>query len=161
LNSEHPLVRFCSAEALAYLGSPSCGTELALAIEQQPALRAYGLTAMASLDEAVCHVELRRLMDSSSPETRYGAFRALRALDEREEAIGGEQFNESFWLHRVAPHSRPLVHVSTGRRAEVVLFGEEAALAPPFAILAGEFTITAGKEDDRCTISRISLRAGK
>jgi hypothetical protein len=161
LQSDHPLVRFCSAEALAYLGSPSCGTELARAVDQQPALRAYGLTALASLDEAVCHVELRKLLESPSPETRYGAFRALRALDEREDAIQGELLNESFWLHRVAPSSTALVHMTTSRRAEVALFGEDALLTPPFAILAGDFTVTAAKDDDRCTMSRISLRHGK
>jgi hypothetical protein len=162
LTSEHPLVRFCSAEALAYLGSPSCGNELAQAVEQQPALRAFSLTALASLDEAVCHVELRRLLESPSPETRYGAFRALRALDaEHEEAVQGEFLNDSFWLHHVATNSQPLVHLATNRRAEIVLFGDDALLTPPFAILAGEFTVTATRDDDRCTLSRISLRAGK
>jgi hypothetical protein len=161
LTSEHPLVRFCSAESLAYQGSPSCGAELARAVREQPALRSYGLTALASLDEAVCHVELRKLLDSSSPETRYGAFRALRALDEREDAVQGEKLNESFWLHRVAPRSPSLVHLATNRRAEIVLFGEDAVLTPPFAVLAGEFTVTAAKDDERCTLSYISLRAGK
>jgi hypothetical protein len=130
-------------------------------VEQQPALRAYSLTALASLDEAVCHVELRKLLESPSPESRYGAFRALRALDEHEDAIRGEQLNGSFWLHRVAPNSTSLVHMTTSRRAEVVLFGEDALLTPPFAVLAGDFTVTAGTDDDRCTLSRISLRHGK
>jgi hypothetical protein len=161
LNAESPLVRFCSAEALAYLGSPSCGEELARVVEQQPALRAFSLTALASLDEAVCHVELRRLLSSPSPETRYGAFRALRALDEYEEAVPGELLNEAFWLHQVAPHSAPLVHLSTVKRAEIVLFGKEASLIPPFPIVAGEFTVTAKQGDERCTITRISLHHGK
>jgi hypothetical protein len=161
LTSKHPLVRFCSAEALAYLGDPSSGEELARAIREQPILRAFSLTAMASLDEAVCHVELARLLAEPSPETRYGAFRALRALDENAEIVRGERLNDSFWLHRVAPNSPPLVHIATRNRAEIVLFGEEAALVPPFPILAGEYTITAGKEDSCCTITRISLRHGK
>jgi hypothetical protein len=160
LASEHPLVRFCSAESLAYLGCPSCGEELARMVEQQPALRAFSLTALASLDEAVCHVELRRLLASPSPETRYGAFRALRALDEQAEAVQGEHLNDSFWLHRVAPNSPPLIHLATNR-AETVLFGEDALLIPPFPILAGEFTVTANKGDDRCTITRTSVRYGR
>src|SRR4029077_15801135 len=61
LTSEHPLVQFCAAEALAYLGKASSGEVLARMVEQQPALRAFSLTALASLDEAICHVELRRL----------------------------------------------------------------------------------------------------
>ncbi len=160
LASEHPLVRFCSAEALAYLGEPICGEELARAVREQPALRAFSLTAMASLDEAVHHVELRKLLEVPSAEARYGAFRALRALDEHEEAVQGELLNESFWLHQVAPGSPPLVHLSTRKRAEIVLFGEDAVMTPPFYIVAGEFTITAGREDERTTIARISYRHG-
>src|SRR5205807_429373 len=41
------------------------------------------------------------------------------------------------------------------------LFGEDPRLIPPFPILAGEFTITANKEDEKCTITRISLRHGR
>ena len=160
LTSEHLLVRFCSAEALAYLGSPASGEELARAVEEQPALRAFGLTALASLDEAVCHVQLRRLLHAKSAETRYGAFRALRALDEHDDAVQGESLADAFTLYRVAPESGPLVHVNT-HQAEVVLFGEDAVLVPPFPILAGEFTIAAKEGDDHCTISRISLRHGK
>lgn len=163
LNSKHVLVRFTAAEALAYLGSPSCGEELARLIEQQPALRAFCLTAMASLDENVCHIKLRDLLSAPSAEARYGAFRALRALEEheRDSCVRGELLNDSFWVHRVAPDSSPLVHISSSRRAEVVLFGEAPVLEPPFSIMAGaEFTITAGNDDDHCTISRFSMRHG-
>jgi hypothetical protein len=161
LASDHALVQFCAAEALAYLGSSAAGEVLGRTVEQQPALRAFSLTALASLDEAICHVELRRLLAASSPETRYGAFRALRALDENEEAIKGEFLNESFWLHRVAQTSAALVHVSTVNRAEIVFFGDEPRLIPPFPILAGEFTVTAGQEDQKCTITRASLHHGR
>lgn len=161
LQSDHTLVRFTSAEALAYLGSPACGEELARLVDEQPALRAFCLTAMASLDEAICHVKLRELLASPSPEARYGAFRALRALDERNSAVQGELLNESFWLHKVAPGSGPLVHISSNRRAEIVLFGNEAQLQPPFSILTGEFTITANAGDDRATISRFSVQRGQ
>jgi flagellar basal body P-ring protein FlgI len=161
LTSERPLVRFCAAEALAYLGDPGCGEELARTIKEQPLLRAFSLTAMASLDEAICHVELARLLAEPSTETRYGAFRALRVLDETAEPVHGELLNDCFWLHRVAPGSPPLVHIASRGRAEIVLFGEDPCLIPPFPILAGEFTITANKEDEKCTVTRISLRHGK
>jgi flagellar basal body P-ring protein FlgI len=162
LKSDHPLVRFSSAEALAYLGNTSSGLELARMVEEQPALRAFCLTALASLDEAICHVELRKLLDSPSAETRYGAFRALRGMDESEEAVRGELLNESFWLHRVAPGSAPMVHMTTNKRPEIVLFGDEVLLTAPFSILAGgEFTVTAAPGDDHCTITHISVRHGK
>jgi hypothetical protein len=161
LESNHALVRFCAAEALAYLGSPSCGDELGLAVEKQPALRAFALTALASLDEAVSRVKLAELLESSADdETRYGAFRALRTLDENEPAVHGELMNESFWLHQVAGNTPPLVHISSTRRAEIVLFGQGAFLKPPFSFLAGEFTLTSAADDVRCTITRVPFRGG-
>jgi len=163
LESPHRLVRFCSAEALAYLGDPSCGDELAAAVAHSPVLRAFGLTAMASLDEAICHVKLAELLTSArDDETRYGAFRALRTLNPRAPLVRGELLNDSFWLHRVGPHTPPLVHISSTRRAEIVLFGEEPTLRPPdtgtLGLQAGEFVVTASKDDDHCIISRVPLR---
>jgi Flagellar P-ring protein len=160
LDSTHPLVRFAAAEALAYLGNPSCGQELATLVDQQPLLRAFSLTAMASLDEAISHVKLRELLAASDPTARYGAFRALRALDEHDAAVQGEQLNHSYWLHKVAPDSASLVHISTMRHAEIVLFGQEPYLVPPFSILAGEFTITAAPNDQLCTLSLLSVQHG-
>jgi hypothetical protein len=163
LASEHPLVRFCAAEALAYLDSPAGGPVLAQMVEQHPVLRAFSLTALASLDQAVSHIKLRDLLASANPETRYGAFRALRALDENDPAVQGKLFGRSFWVHRVAPESPPLVHVSGSRRAEVVLFGEDPALVPPFEFLAGgatKFTLTAGDRDERCTVTAFAMARG-
>jgi hypothetical protein len=161
LQSAHPLVRFAAAEALAYLNNPSCGDELARLAEHQPRLRAFCLTALASLDQAVCHVKLHELLASRSAQVRYGAFRALRALDEHDTAVQGELLNNSFWLHHTAPESAPLVHLAGSRRAEVVLFGEAAFLVPPFSFLAGpEFTVTAARDDEHCTICRFSVDHG-
>jgi Flagellar P-ring protein/HEAT repeats len=156
LASPDPLVRFCSAEALAYLGNVSCADELARVVRQQPYLRAYALTALASLDEAVSRDRLFDLMTADlDDEARYGAFRALRALDGRDAAVRGERLN-SFWLHRVAPRSdKSLVHVSLSHRAEVVLFGKDHALKPPFSLQAGDFVVTATPGAQRCTISKV------
>jgi hypothetical protein len=161
LKSEHTLVRFCSAEALAYLGCSAAGEELARLVEQHPVLRLFSLTALASLDAPVSRVKLEELLASANPETRYGAFRALRALDENEPAVQGEMLNDSFWLHRVAPNSPGLVHISSCRRAEVVLFGEEPLLVPPVAIKAGEFNVVAGDDDQHCLVSRFSPSHGR
>jgi hypothetical protein len=156
LQSDHALVRFASAEALAYLGDRSGGEILAQMVERQPALRAYALTAMASLDEAVCRIKLREMLSARSAETRYGAFWALRALDEHEDAVQGELLNDSFWLHRGVGDGPALVHVSITRRPEIVQFGEEPTLLPPFSYLCGEFTVTAGRQDVHCTLRRLS-----
>jgi hypothetical protein len=158
LKSTHPLVRFTSAEALAYLGSPACADELAKIAVEYPLLRAYGLTALASLDEAICHLKLKELIVSNfDEELRYGAFRALRILNEHDPLIQGEHLNDSFWLHRIAMQTRPFVHLSTTKRAEIVLFGQTPMLRPPFSFLAGEFAITATKDDSRCTVSRFPM----
>jgi hypothetical protein len=154
LTSKHVLVRFCSAEALAYLDHPSAGQELARLVKQQPKLRGYCLTALAALNQSVCQVKLTELLSCTSAEARYGAFRALRSMDERDPEIQGELLNDSYWLHRLAPESSPLVHLSCSRRAEICLFGEEPSFVAPFAIIAGEFTLTAGPSDDRCFIAR-------
>jgi hypothetical protein len=157
LESEHARVRFASAEALAYLDCAAAGEELAKAIEQEPAFRAYARTALASLDEAISRVKLESLLASPTAEVRYGAFCALRSLDEHHPAVHGTQVNDSFWLHRVAPASPGLVHLANSRRPEVVLFGEDPTFVPPFSFLAGEFTVAAPRNDSKCTITRRSV----
>jgi hypothetical protein len=164
LKSEHPLVRFCAAEALTYLGSTSGVEELATLAAGHDSLRAWALMALASLDEPVCSDKLAELMTSPHPELRYGAFRALRLLKESQPdpRVGGEQFNESFWVHRVASESPPLVHFTVSQRAEVVLFGKGHVLTPPLKLLAGqEFTVTADAGEGRCNVGRFMHRQGK
>ena len=92
------------------------------------------------------------------PETRYGAFRALRALNKDEELVRGEELYESFWLHKVAANSRSMIHLSSGRRAEIVLFGEEPYFKAPLRLSAGEVNVTANEGDTQCTVSRFSPR---
>jgi hypothetical protein len=162
LESNHPLVRFCAAEALAYLGNTCCGEELAQVVEKQPLLRAYALTALASLDEAVCHVKLKELLcNSTDDEVRYGTFRALRTLDERDSAVRGDLLNDTYWLHVVAPEMPPLVHISTTKRPEIVLFGERVEFKPPFSFLAGNFAVTAGADNNACLISYVPTEGGE
>ncbi len=161
LNSDVPLVRFAAAESLAYLGMPSCAEELARQVTEQPFVQAFALTALASLNEAVCRVKLQELLSAPSPETRYGAFRALRALDDRDPLVAGERLG-TFWLHQVGKGSAPQIHFATGKRPEVVLFGDTPKLVPPFSILAGpEFTLRAEEGKTTCLVSRFTARKGK
>lgn len=162
LQSSNDLVRFASAESLAYLGSPSSAEELARVVREMPMLRAYAFTALASLDEAICQIKLKELLAGDlDDEGRYGAFRSLRALDDKSDSVSGEHLGEAFWLHVVAPDTTPLVHVATSRRAEIVLFGKTPSLNVPFSLLAGEFTVTGGEGEDRCMVSRISSAGGE
>ena len=66
LESTHPLVRFCAAESLAYLDCPAGGEELGAAVAKQPMLRAFALTALASLDESVSHTQLSDLLTTTA-----------------------------------------------------------------------------------------------
>ena len=160
LHSDSLLVRFCCAESLAYQGEPQAAAELAKLVDE-PALRAFCLTALASLDEAASYQALTEMLNAPVPETRYGAFRALRALNDRDEAVAGERLNESFWLHKVAPGSRSMVHISSGRRAEIVLFGDEAYFKPPLRLSAGDINVTADDGDPQCTVSRFNAHTGE
>ena len=61
---------------MAYLGESEGGNELAEAVDRSPLLRSFALTAMASLDEAVCHVRLAELLTSGrEDQTRRATFR--------------------------------------------------------------------------------------
>jgi hypothetical protein len=157
LKSSQPLVRFCAAEALAYLGSTAGCEQLTRLADSQPLLRAYCLLALSSLEEGVCRQDLTDMLSASDAELRCGAFQALRMIDDSDKRLNGESINNGFWLHQVAPGSPPMVYFSVRQRAEVVLFGSDIHLTPPVKVLAGpEFTITADVGDDRCTVGRFS-----
>jgi hypothetical protein len=166
LKSDHTLVRFCCAEALAYEGEGMGAAELGRLAAEQPALRAFCLTALASLDESISYETLGNLMSSTVPELRYGSFRALRALNEKDPLVRGEMLNDSFWLHRVpgSENAPGLIHITTNGRAEIVLFGDdqELNLTGPFVLRAGEFNVTASVDDvNRCVVSRFSTTQGR
>lgn len=154
LENKDPLVQFSAAQSLAYLGNTAGVDHLVSMIKDQPYLRGYSLTALASLDESVCRIRLRDLLMSDlDDETRYGAFRALKAVDDRDPLLGMTRL-ENFSIHRVSPKTKkPMLHVSLGKKPELVFFGDSPELAPPFALLAGEYTITAAENDQRCTVS--------
>jgi hypothetical protein len=162
LKSKDVLVRFASAESLAYLGNSAGAEELATIAQTQPYLVSYALTALASLDQKVSAMKLNEiLLKSELPEVRYGAFRALRTLDDKNDAVAGEYLNDSFWLHHVASHKKPLIHISSTKRPEIVLFGPEAQLIPPFPLRAGSFCVTATENDhDHCMISVVPPDGG-
>ncbi len=162
LKSKDVKVRFCSAESLAYLGNAAGGEELATIIRQQPYLRAFALTALASLDQKVSYKLLEEILATAKEdEVRYGAFRALRTLNPKNEVVAGALLNDSFWLHRVSPETGSLVHVTSSKRPEIVLFGDDARLQTPFALRAGEYCVTATENDrDHCLVAWVPLAGG-
>jgi hypothetical protein len=155
-DSSSPWVRFAAAEALAYLGQTDGAEELARLAEEHPAVRAQCLKALASLDDGASLDRLVELMGKPDPSLRYGAFVALRLADDRNPAVGGQLVNTSYWLHRVAPGSPGLVHLTADRRSEIVLFGDGLKLRGPFTLPVGsEFAVSMSATDPEVKVSRV------
>lgn len=153
---ENIKVRFASAEALAYLGAAGAAADtLAEVAQSSPELRPYALTALAIADDSACAARLRDLMCCDSMETRYGAFVALRTSHPQDSAMKVYRAKEAACsIYEVALQSKPLVHLSTTGKPEVVLFGKGHAMIAPFSLTAGpELIITAREGDGDCTIS--------
>ena len=156
---KHPLVRFAAAESLTYLNTTLGIDELGDLAREHPALRSYCLTAMASIDEAASHRQLRELLADKNSEVRFGAFRALQILGDEAPEIVGEDLNSALRIHKVARESEPMVHYSLNRQPEIVLFGRKSRLVAPFRIKCGEFNLTAEPGDRYCTIVRYDLQS--
>jgi flagellar basal body P-ring protein FlgI len=158
LDSSDAEVRFFSAESLAYLDQSSAVPVLAETIKSEPALRAYALTALCALNDVHAADALRDLFDVSSAETRYGAFRALWAMNERDPQLRGEHLNDKFWLYVVPSAGPPMVHVTHSYRPEVVLFGEDQKFQLPLTLEAGNQIIVKSQPDGQISIARFSLK---
>jgi hypothetical protein len=163
LESEHPLVRFAAAEALAYLGNTAGVEELARLAERHAELRMYCLMALSSLDEGICRAKLAEMLTADDASLRCGAFRAMRLVQDDKglrKELGGEVLGNSFWLHHVAPQSSRLVYFALGKKAEIVLFGDNIQLAPVRVLAGSEFVVSMERGDDRCTVTRITSQNG-
>ena len=161
LEEESPWVKFAASTSLCYLGKADPRAALALGdlAYKHPALRSHCLTALASQDDAPCTEQLVELMRKGDSSLRYGAFSALRTADASHEAIRGRRMGNSFYLHTVAPDSESLVHLTTERRNEIVLFGNVWPVRGPFSIpLGNEFTVSMKDGDKAVTISRIMAK---
>ncbi len=184
LQSSDPQVRFFAAEALAYLGDPAGVDVLAEAATKQPEFRAFALAALAAMDDSASALRLRALMNQPDPSLRYGAFNALRTMDEYDPFLGRiAVLNEPkveeppddmtalrlhsaprrrvrpedpFALYVVDCEGPPMVHVARTRRCEIVLFGRDQKLLLP-AVLGGTGTIllNATANDREVEMSRI------
>jgi HEAT repeat protein len=157
LKSGDPEVRFFSAEALAYLDDPTAAKPLAEAARNEPAFRAYALTALSALNDVESSDELRTLFDVPSAETRYGAFRALWGMNEHDPQIKGENLGGKFSYHVLDTAGPPMIHVTRSFRAEVVVFGTGQRLQMPISVDAGKSIVVNGKEGDEVIVSRFAV----
>ncbi len=157
LESKDPEVKFYAAEALAYLDEPSSVPVLTVAAKNEPAFRAYALTALSALNDMHASDALHDLFDVSSAETRYGAFRALWAMNERDPQLHGEHLQDKFWLHVIPSAGPAMVHVTHSYRPEVVLFGEGQQFKLPMNADAGNTIIVKSQEDGKISIARFAV----
>jgi flagellar P-ring protein FlgI/HEAT repeat protein len=154
IKSTDPEVRFYAAEALAYLDDAAAAKPLAETARNEPAFRAYALTALCSLNDVESSDELKELLDAPSAETRYGAFRALWAMNDHDPLVKGENLGGKFSYHVLSTTGPAMIHVTRSFRAEIVVFGPNQPLALPLSIEAGKSIVINGRDNDQVTVSK-------
>jgi hypothetical protein len=152
--SSDPEVRFYSAEALAYLDDTAAVDVLAEVARDVPAFRVNALAALSAMDDVMAYESLRSLLESKSAETRYGAFRALWAMNEQDPFVRGEWLGEQFSYHVMDVAGPPLIHATRSFRPEIVLFGKEHHLKLPLVLEAGRNILVNGQSGTRITVSK-------
>jgi len=152
--SDDSEVRFYAAEALAYLDDSRAAPALARAARDETAFRAYALAALSTIDDMGAHDELIELLEVTSSETRYGAFRALWAMNSNDPIIRGENLGGQFSYHVLNTKGPAMIHVTRSFRPEVVLFGHEQNLTAPFMLEAGKSILVKSTAGDRVTVSK-------
>jgi len=170
-----PLIecRFHSAIALAYLGCADGLPALVEAARTERAFRVFAFAAISTLEEAEAHLALRQLMNESTAETRYGAFRALWTLDKKDPFIRGETLalpedpdakkNRNlgeYKLHVLNTTGEPLVHTTLRTRPEIVLFGAEQEFRAPIYLTAGRHVMVTA-QPGATTVSLARFEVGK
>jgi hypothetical protein len=150
-------VRFYSAESLAYLDDTDAAQPLFEAARDERAFRWRALVALATLNSFHAEESLEKLMNSSSAETRYGAFRALRERNPRDPLVRGEVLDNKFRYHVVGTTGQSMVHFSRSRRAEIVVFGQDIRIHPPEFLFAGKEILIKRVDQDTLRLSRFSV----
>ena len=133
-------VRFHAAQALAYLGEEAGVEQLLEAAETEPAFRWHALTALATLDKGASTEALSELLHVESAETRYGAFRSLKAQSPFGPLVRGEVLAD-FVLNVVPSKSEPMLHVSRSKQNEIVLFGEVQTVSDQILYVESGLTV--------------------
>lgn len=166
-------VRFHSAIALAYLGSPEGLPVLIEASRTERAFRVFALAALSTLEDAEAHIGLRELMNDPTPETRYGAFRALWTLDSKDPFIRGVTLGlpehveakknrnlGDYKLHILQTTGEPMVHATLRTRPEIVIFGADQQFLAPLYLTAGRHVMVTAQPGS-ATVSLARFEVGK
>jgi flagellar basal body P-ring protein FlgI len=152
-------VRFYAAEALAYLDETAAVDVLSQVARDEPAFRVNALAALSAMDDAIAYDALRSLVEVRSAETRYGAFRALWAMNQNDPFLCGEKLGGQFNYHVLDVAGPNMIHVTRSHVAEVVLFGKDQELQLPLVLDAGKNILVNGLSGGNITVSRFTPNA--
>jgi hypothetical protein len=155
--SDNPEVRFRAAEALAYLDDNAAAKPLAEAARNQPAFRVFALTALSAMNDYSAYEQLCSLLDVPSAETRYGAFRAIWAMNPTDRRVCGEMLGDKFSYHVLTTTTTPMIHVTRSNRPEVVLFGQDQQFTTPLILEAGPRIRITGGRDGQVSVSKYAV----
>ncbi|AGA26970.1 flagellar basal body P-ring protein FlgI [Singulisphaera acidiphila] len=184
LVSPNEQVRFFAAEALAYLNDASGADVLGDHAIKNAEFRPFALAALAATDQSASRMKLVKLMEVPEIPVRYGAFDALRTLDESDPFLGRVKVLEdpkddsddsetipmaiswssrSHRSHRADPFSLyvvdtdgpPLVHLARTKRCEIVVFGRGQRMLTPIVLGNGPILLNAADGDHALQISKI------
>jgi hypothetical protein len=111
------------------------------------------------MDDVMAYDALRSLLEVRSAETRYGAFRALWAMNEHDPFLRDEHLANQFHYHVLDVPGPDMVHVTRSHRPEVVLFGKDQHFQLPLMLDAGKNIMVNGLGGDKITVSRFAANA--
>jgi flagellar basal body P-ring protein FlgI len=154
-----PEVRFYAAEALAYLDETAAVEVLADAARNEPAFRVNALAALSAMDDVMAYEALRALLETRSAETRYGAFRALWAMNPHDPLLREENMGNQFHYHVLDVPGPDMIHVTHSHLPEIVLFGRNQHFQLPLVLDAGKNTLVKGLDNGKIRVSRFSAGA--
>jgi len=159
LRSPNREIRFHAATSLAYLGDSTSAKELAEIAHSEPAFRVYALNALSVMkNDLEAESYLQELLHVPSAETRYGAFRALKNRNPLDQTIRGEMLGDQFGqfsYHGISSRTTPMVHITSKKYPEIVLFGTDIFLKQPFAVNAGPTIYVNGQSPGGVVVTRI------
>ncbi|MEX0642920.1 MAG: flagellar basal body P-ring protein FlgI [Pirellulales bacterium] len=148
--------RFYAAEALAYLDDTAAVIPLAEVARHEPAFRVNALAAMSAMDDVMAYDALRSLLEVRSAETRYGAFRALWAMNDHDPFVRGERLNDQFHYHVLDVPGPNMIHVTWSHVPEVVLYGKDQEFKLPMVLDAGRNIMVNGLSGGKITVSKFA-----
>ncbi|MBI2480342.1 MAG: hypothetical protein HYV60_17420 [Planctomycetia bacterium] len=111
------------------------------------------------MEHAGAQDALVKLLDSPSAETRYGAFRALRASDPSDPLVSGQVLGKRFGYHTIGSKADPVIHFSKSTRPEIVVFGQGQRIDPPAFLFAGKEILIKAVDREKLKVS--SFKPGK